>query len=119
MTARYDVLGLGCVAIDDLLYVINHWGACPTPPTACPADIAPAPCNHDGVVNIDDLLLVINQWGNTCVPLDDPYDPGSLRSVEDCMDAASEYYEANTEEWNNFVNRCVAALCANHTINCD
>jgi hypothetical protein len=56
-----DATGNGIVDIDDLLAVINAWGACPPP---CPADIPPtAGGSGDGVVNIDDLLAVINNWG--------------------------------------------------------
>src|SRR5262245_4725388 len=53
--------GDGLVNVDDLLFVISHWGACPIPPAPCPADIAPQ--GGDGVVNVDDLLTVINGWG--------------------------------------------------------
>jgi hypothetical protein len=42
----------------DLLIVINHWGACPSPPDPCPGDI-----NSDGLVNTADMLIVINGWG--------------------------------------------------------
>jgi hypothetical protein len=49
-----DITGDGVVNVDDLLAVINAWGACP----GCPADIT-----GDGVVNVDDLLAVINAWG--------------------------------------------------------
>ena len=42
------------VNIDDLLLVINTWGATGT----SAGDI-----NHDHIVNIDDLLAVINGWG--------------------------------------------------------
>jgi len=45
--------GNGVVNIDDLLAVINSWGA-----TSGAADI-----NHNHIVNIDDLLAVINGWG--------------------------------------------------------
>lgn len=56
-----DVDGNGLVNIDDLLTIINGWGACaPTQP--CPADIAPPP-GGNGAVDIDDLLLTINNWG--------------------------------------------------------
>lgn len=59
-----DVTGDGCVNVDDLLAVINSWGACPSPPPPppanCPADIAPP--QGDGLVNVDDLLAVINAW---------------------------------------------------------
>jgi hypothetical protein len=44
------------VDVNDLLFVINNWGAA----DSC-ADIAPA--GGDGDVNIDDLLAVINSWG--------------------------------------------------------
>ncbi len=57
-----DVTGDGNVNASDLIAVINAWGLCPTPPTACPADIAPAP-NGDGTVGVLDLLMVINSWG--------------------------------------------------------
>jgi hypothetical protein len=49
--------GNGLVDVDDLLAVINTWGACP----GCVSDIAPPGGN--GSVDVDDLLLVINSWG--------------------------------------------------------
>jgi hypothetical protein len=50
----------GVVNVNDLLAVINGWGACPAK-GPCPADIAPP--GGDGVVNVNDLLMVINNWG--------------------------------------------------------
>jgi hypothetical protein len=47
--------GNGAVNIDDLLAVINNWGA----PAPNPADVT-----GNGVVDIDDLLAVINAWGS-------------------------------------------------------
>jgi hypothetical protein len=55
--------GNGVVDVDDLLVVINGWGACETG-EECPSDIVPV-SNGNGVVDVDDLLLVINAWG-TC-----------------------------------------------------
>jgi len=55
-----DIIGNGVVNVDDLLAVINGWGAC-NDPRNCPADIAP-PRGND-TVNVDDLLAVINGWG--------------------------------------------------------
>ena len=52
----------GAVNVIDLLAVINNWGACPAPPTLCPADVAPVG-TPDGNVNVMDLLAVINNWG--------------------------------------------------------
>ena len=43
----------GTVNVDDLLAVINAWGA-----RGGPADL-----NHDNIVNVDDLLGMINNWG--------------------------------------------------------
>jgi hypothetical protein len=49
------VAGSGNVVnIDDLLLVINNWGA---------GFGNPADATGDWTVNIDDLLLVINSWG--------------------------------------------------------
>jgi hypothetical protein len=53
-TCSADLNGDLNVNIDDLLAVINAWGA----GAGNPADI-----NADGIVNIDDLLAVINAWG--------------------------------------------------------
>ena len=50
--------GDGVVDVDDLLLVINSWGAC----VGCPADVAPQPI-VDGQVDVDDLLTIINAWG--------------------------------------------------------
>jgi hypothetical protein len=57
-----DINGDGTVGVPDLLAVINAWGNCPTPPTACPADLAPPP-SGDGTVGVPDLLFIINNWG--------------------------------------------------------
>lgn len=53
-------VGNGVVDIDDLVWVITHWGGCPQPciPGSCPGDT-----NGDCVVNIDDLVKVITAWG--------------------------------------------------------
>jgi hypothetical protein len=40
--------------------LLDHWGACPAPPDACPWDCEDEP---DGNVGIDDLVAVINHWG--------------------------------------------------------
>lgn len=56
-----DVTGDGFVNVHDLLMVINNWGACPAPPAACAADVAPSP-GGDGTVGVPDLLMVINNW---------------------------------------------------------
>ena len=53
----------GAVNVQDLLTVINSWGACASPPQPCPADIAPAP-DGDSTINVLDLLMVINNWGS-------------------------------------------------------
>jgi hypothetical protein len=57
-----DIICDGTVNVDDLLAVINNWGACDKPcPPACTADIAPLGGNC--TVDVDDLLMVINNWG--------------------------------------------------------
>ena len=103
----------GLVNIDDLLLVIMRWGDCPTGASSyCAGDIT-----TDATVNIDDLLAVINAWSNFCVGTS--YDAWQISSVEDCMDVASHYYDANTNEWNDFVNKCVHGLCEARIIDCD
>ena len=60
-TCPADIAGDGgAVDVDDLLMIINNWGACQDPKD-CPADIAPT--GGDGVIDVDDLLAVINAWG--------------------------------------------------------
>jgi probable HAF family extracellular repeat protein len=54
LTHLGDVTGDALVNVDDLLAVINAWGACGPP---CAADLT-----NDGQVNVADLLLVINHW---------------------------------------------------------
>ena len=48
-----DVTGDGVIDSDDLLEVLNGWGAC----SSCAADI-----DNDGAVDVDDLIIVLNQW---------------------------------------------------------
>jgi hydroxyacylglutathione hydrolase len=56
--APADITANDVVDVDDLLAVINQWGA-----KESSADIAPAGGN--GIVDVDDLLAVINNWGPT------------------------------------------------------
>jgi hypothetical protein len=53
-----DANANGIVNVDDLLAVINAWGAC-TQGQTCPGDL-----NGDDVVDVDDLLAVINGWSS-------------------------------------------------------
>ena len=54
-----DITGDNVVNVQDLLAVINAWGACPQPCTpACAGDT-----NGDCAVNVQDLLAVITSWG--------------------------------------------------------
>lgn len=53
VSVQGDINGDGFVNVNDMLMVINSWGA-----TSGPADI-----NGDGIVNVNDLLIVINNWG--------------------------------------------------------
>jgi uncharacterized membrane protein len=55
-----DVDGNGSVGVQDLLGVINGWGACSVPHSVatCPADL-----DVNGTVGVPDLLRVINDWG--------------------------------------------------------
>lgn len=48
----------GVVNVQDMLAVINAWGACNDCPPSCLGDL-----NNDCVVNVGDLLTVINAWG--------------------------------------------------------
>jgi hypothetical protein len=53
-----EITGDQSVNVDDLLAVIEAWGACPK---GCLQDIVPMP--PDGQVNVDELLAVISAWG--------------------------------------------------------
>jgi hypothetical protein len=57
-----DVTGDAIVNLNDLLAVIQSWGACEPLPAVCDADVAP-PVVGNGSVNADDLLMVITNWG--------------------------------------------------------
>jgi hypothetical protein len=59
-TCEGDITADGIVGVDDLLVIVDHWGACPsgtTPP--CPGDIAAI----SGIVDVNDLLTMVNAWG--------------------------------------------------------
>jgi predicted outer membrane repeat protein len=102
----YADINENCVIdVDDLLAVINAWGASNTP-----ADVVPLCTN--GTVDTDDLLAVINNWGpcpgSGCVDTTGV----TMQDAEDCMDAATQIYEPFSEEWDNFVTKCVDGLRA-------
>jgi hypothetical protein len=55
--------GNGSVGINDLLFVISHWGACPAPlPSLCPGNIINTGTSANRV-DVDDMLAVISGWG--------------------------------------------------------
>jgi hypothetical protein len=56
-TSLGDATGDGIVDVDDLLVIINAWGACSSPPEPCPADFT-----GNLIVDVDDLLAAINNW---------------------------------------------------------
>ncbi len=51
-----DVNGDGVVDVDDVLQLINAWGACGLG-QPCPADL-----DGDGVVGVNDMLIVLANW---------------------------------------------------------
>ena len=53
-TCMGDVNGDNTLGVNDLLAIIDAWGAC----TDCPADI-----DGDGAVNVTDLLYIVGNWG--------------------------------------------------------
>ncbi|MCI0629032.1 MAG: hypothetical protein L0Y44_00065 [Phycisphaerales bacterium] len=61
-TCDGDFNGTGGVDIQDLLAVVNQWGACAALPAPCSADF-----DFDGSVDTADLLAMISAWG-TCSP---------------------------------------------------
>jgi len=83
--------GNGVVNVDDLLAVINSWGANGNPAGPRPlGDVAPLPAGNC-LVNVDDLLAVINGWG-TC-----PTPPAPANDL--CANAAT--VGNGTTLWNN------------------
>lgn len=48
-----DVTGDGTVGADDILLVLDQWGAVDSP----------ADADGDGIVDVNDLLLVVSNWG--------------------------------------------------------
>ena len=52
-----DTDGDGDVDIDDFLFVLGNWGACPDPCPPCLADF-----NGDCAVGIEDFLIVLGSW---------------------------------------------------------
>ena len=53
-----DIDGDGEVGIQDFLFVLGSWGACPPSPDPCPGDL-----DGNGEVGIGDFLIVIGNWG--------------------------------------------------------
>jgi hypothetical protein len=58
-----DTNGDVAVGVNDLLAVIIAWGACPSPPAACPANVVNTGSSASNV-DVDDLLAVITGWGS-------------------------------------------------------
>jgi hypothetical protein len=82
----------------------------------------PGPCesNTDNEVNVSELLLVLEDWDKNCIT-GGSANAGSITSIQDCMDAATNEaeLEPHSEEWNNWVNKCVEGLCEAQIIVCD
>jgi hypothetical protein len=59
--------GDGTVGVDDFFALLQHWGACPTPPATCPWDNHPDNGDGtfgDGVVGVDDFFSLLQHWGD-------------------------------------------------------
>jgi hypothetical protein len=118
-----DITGLSdepdcAVDVNDLLAVINQWGAC-DPQQPCSADVA-ASC---GTVDVNDLLAIINNWGaceGLCLTGTTPSVPSELpESIEDCMELANQRCGENEACWLNTFELCVEALCEAEIIECE
>ena len=114
-----DANGIPPVNVNDLLAVVTNWG---TIAQSAMGDIGGAyssdfPCG-DGAVGVNDMLAVITNWGDNC-HLHATFNVGSMSSVQDCMNAASEEYTPYSAEWNDYVTKCTNALCAANIITCD
>jgi hypothetical protein len=114
----------GVVDIDDLLNVLMHWGACPSPPSGisgpyppCFADVDPHVCGNN-VVNIDDLLQILLQWGGcpaTPACGETPATIGGIaesppQTIDDCWGKCSANYPDDEAGWIECFNGCVEAL---------
>jgi hypothetical protein len=85
--------GNNSVDADDLILVILHWGACPTPPAPCQGDVtggAAGTCGN-GSVDSDDLVAIILNWG-PCpgLPPGTPPLEGTIENYEDCENLCAE-----------------------------
>jgi hypothetical protein len=94
----------GTVNVDDLLGIINNWGACDggsEPRYICRADIAPALGN--GTVDVDDLLAVLNNWGDCR--------GGGIASAPDEVGDCFDYCESlSGQQWEDCMTRCLEAV---------
>ncbi len=55
VTGRADFDGSGAIDVMDFLFLQAHWGGCPPPAEACPADL-----DCDGQVGMGDVLLLLS-----------------------------------------------------------
>src|SRR5438477_7259577 len=46
------------VNLDDLGFMLMHWGACPAPPAQCVGDL-----DGSGTIDVADLIMLIGEWG--------------------------------------------------------
>lgn len=99
-----DIDASGTVGTADLLAVIAAWGACPTPPTACPTDVGPLPC-PDGTVGTADLLAVIGTWG-PCPVCDEGGDDESEESsmMGSSMNGSGSGSGIGEIDWDHFID---------------
>jgi hypothetical protein len=56
-----DADGDFVLGVPDFFSLLQHWGACATPPSFCPWDAAPE--GGDGLVNVDDFFYLLQNWG--------------------------------------------------------
>lgn len=99
-----DVDANGTIGTSDLLAVIAAWGACTTPPTACPADVGPLPC-PDGNVGTADLLAVIGTWG-PCPTCDEESEEGGggFGMMSSAMSGAGSGSGIGEIDWDYFID---------------
>jgi hypothetical protein len=108
------------VNVNELLAIINNWGACPTVTLCtdpqvthydCPADVAPY--HGDGVVNVNDLLAIILNWGSCS----GGGGGGMPQSVSDCFNNVCN--ELSGEDWQKCMNACIDSVCERNPSECE
>ena len=110
------------VDVNDIVFVLAHWGDYGEGDTLTGGEYPPGDANHDGRVDVEDIALIISVWGlggptnpHSCYPVQAPTDasPECITSVFEAMPFCEYYWDQDCSDLMCQDLDCYGSWCPN------